>query len=195
MKRTLILTISFVLITMLTACGGCGGSNTKSKQNILIAYFSYSGNTKSVAEHLQSLIGGDLFEIKTSDPYPQDRDAVLAQGRKEFDDNFKPALANHLNDIDKYDIVFIGFPIWFSSTPMAILSFLETHNLSNKTIVPFSTRGGGEIGQSVAVIKAASPNSVVLDGFHDINRANFDQAQKLTEEWVKGPGKNIISRK
>jgi flavodoxin len=163
-------------------------TETQTEQNILIAYFSHSGNTKAVAQHIQSFVGGNLAEIKTEKAYTDDQDALLAQARKELSDNFRPALAYKIENLENYDVVFVGFPIWFSSVPMVILTFLETHDLSNKTVIPFSTRGGGNIGESGERIREALPNSIVLDGFHDINRANFSQARELTENWVKSAG-------
>jgi len=190
MKKAFFVVIAAIFLTIFTTC-----QKKEAEPNILIAYFSHTGNTKAVAEYIQSSVGGDLAEIKTADPYTDDRDALLEQGREELANNIRPPLASKVENIEKYDIIFIGFPIWFSTTPMAILTFLETHDLSGKTIVPFSTRGGGDIGQSVERVKEASPNSVVVDGFHDINRANFSQAAELTAAWMKDFDAKKLMRK
>jgi len=189
-KKTILTTLVIsVVIMAFSACKKQAEANTQAavqtQQNVMIVYFSHSGNTKTVAQYIQSFIGGSLAEIKTAQAYTDDRDALLAQGREEFDNNFRPALAYKIENLENYDTVFVGFPIWFSSVPMVILTFLETHDLSNKIVIPFSTRGGGNIGESVARIREALPNSLVLDGFHDINRANFSQARELTEAWLK----------
>jgi len=183
-----------VAIMIFSACKKQPEPNTQTQtqaqteQKVLIVYFSHSGNTKAVAQYIQSFVGGDLAQIKTEQAYTDDQDALLAQAREEFNNNFRPALANKIENLENYDTVFLGFPIWFSSVPMVILTFLETHDLSNKTVIPFSTRGGGNIGESVERVRKALPNSTVLDGFHDINRANFSQARELTENWMKNAG-------
>jgi len=193
-KKAILATIAVSIAFMIfSACKKQTESNTQAKietqaeQNILIVYFSHSGNTKAVAQYIQSFVGGNLAQIKTEQAYTDNQDALLAQAREEFNNNFRPALADKIENIENYDVVFLGFPIWFSSVPMVILTFLETHDLSNKTVIPFSTRGGGDIGESVERIRKALPNSIVLDGFHDINRANFSRARELTEDWVKSP--------
>jgi len=163
-------------------------AQTQSEQNIIIVYFSHSGNTKAVAQYIQSFAGGNLAQIQTEQSYPDDQNVLLAQAREEFNSDFRPALAHKIENLENYNVVFLGFPIWFSSVPMVILTFLETHDLSNKTVIPFSTRGSGDIGESIERIRKALPNSTVLDGFHDINRANFSQAQELTQAWMKSAG-------
>ena len=182
MKKALILLLfAGCIITSLS----CTKASDKVVEKLsLIVYFSHSGNTKAVAEHMSTIISSsEMFEIVVAEPYSQVMDEVLARGRNEFENNIRPELKQKIDNLDNYDVIYIGYPIWFSSVPMAVLTFLEAHDLTGKTIVPFSTRGGGMIGESVDRIKAATPNSKVLDGFHDINRANYSQAIELTDAW------------
>jgi len=152
--------------------------------DILIAYFSHTGNTRMVAEYIQGFLGGDLFEITPVEPYPEDFEACVARAREELENRLMPELEFYLDNLDNYSTVFLGFPIWMSATPMAVLSFLAAHDFTDITIIPFTTRGRGDIGQSVNMIRNALPYSDVLDGFHEINRANFDRAFMLVEEWI-----------
>ena len=182
MKKALILLLLAICLVAAMSC--TKASDKVAEKHSLIVFFSHSGNTKAVAEHMNTIIShSEMFEIVVAEPYSQDMDAVLARGRNEFENNLRPELQQTFDDIAKYDVIYIGYPIWFSSVPMAVLTFLETHDMTGKTIVPFSTRGGGEIGESVDRIRAATPDSKVLDGFHDINRANYGQATELTDIW------------
>ena len=145
---------------------GNNDKNNKDTTNkhILIAYFSYSGNTKVIANKIHEDVGGDIFEIKTVDPYPTDYNAVVDQAKKERDENYRPKLATKVDNIDSYDVIFVGYPDWWVTMPMPVFSFLEQYNLSGKTIVPFCTHEGSGLGRSVDDIKKTCPQSTILDG-------------------------------
>ena len=185
--------ITFFVIT-LVSCGRNAEQpviveQLQESSDILIAYFSHTGNTRSVAMYLQSHLGGDMFEIIAAEPYPTEFDACLSRARTELENRILPELAFYLEYLEDYATVFIGFPVWLSSAPMIVLSFLESHDFTGMTVIPFTTRGRGEIGQSVDMIRNALPDSDVLEGFHDINRENFDRAFSIVEEWVNN---NVI---
>lgn len=130
----------------------------------LIAYFSLSGKTKAVAEKIAALTGGDLYEVKTAQPYTGD---VIATAKKELADNARPALAAPLPDISGYDTVIIGFPNWCKTMPMAMFTFLEGLDLKGKRLLPFITHGGGGVGNSdrdIARVCAGATVSLCLDG-------------------------------
>jgi len=184
MKKSLtVLLLSVVFMTSIS-CKNKPMNNIDIKEEVII-YFSHSGNTKAVAEHLfeysENFTG--IFEIATKEPYSNEMDEVLARGRDEFENNLRPELKEYNIDINSIDTIYLGFPVWFSSVPMAVLTFLESHDFSGITIIPFSTRGGGVIGESVDRIRNAAPNAKVLDGFHEINRANYSNANELLENW------------
>lgn len=147
-------------------------------KHILVAYFSYSGNTKVIANKIHEDVGGDIFEIETVDPYPTDYNAVVDQAKKERDENYRPKLATKVDNIDSYDVIFVGYPDWWVTMPIPVFSFLEQYNLSGKTIVPFCTHEGSGLGKSVDDIKKTCPQSTILDGLairdNDINNSNKD---------------------
>lgn len=124
------------------------------------------GNTQYLANLIQQGTGGDLFLIQTAEKYPADYDAVDRQGGIESRERPRPALAAHVENISNYDVVFIGFPIWYSDMPMAVYTFLEEYDLSGKTVVPFGVSGGSGFSHSISAIQALQPNATVLtDGF------------------------------
>jgi flavodoxin len=160
-------------------------SSNTGANDVLIAYFSHTGNTEMVAEHIQAITGGDLFEITTVNPYPEDYDACIAQARQERADDYRPELATQIHNIEDYDFIFLGYPIWGGHTPMAIRSFLEeyTHALVGKTIIPFSTSNTTGISQSVEAIRGLAPYSNFMNGLN-ITGSNLDNAYTLLEDWI-----------
>ena len=121
---------------------------------ILIAYYSYSGNTKEVAEAIHEKIGGDLFEIKTEGSYPDEYRPMTQQAKKEIQDGYRPKLTTSVADISKYDIVFVGSPNWWGTITPQVSSFLESYDLSGKTVIPFITHGGGGVQNTVTDMTA-----------------------------------------
>ncbi len=166
------------------------GNNGKANKDtvnkhILVAYFSYSGNTKVIANQIHENVGGDIFEIKTVDPYPTDYNAVVDQAKKERDENYRPKLATKIDNIDSYDVIFVGYPDWWVNMPMPVFSFLEQYNFSGKTIVPFCTHEGSGLGRSLDDVKKTCPQSTILDGLaisdKDINNAAQDISNWLNK--------------
>lgn len=115
----------------------------KNNGKILIAYYSWSGHTKKVAEAIQEEIGGDLFEIQPETPYSDDYKTVVDQAKKEISDGYRPALKNNVENIAQYDTVFIGSPNWWGTIAPVVSTFIEQNDLSGKTVVPFITHGSG----------------------------------------------------
>ena len=133
--------------------------------NILVAYFSHSGNTRIIASQIHERVGGDIFEIVTIDPYPVDYDTIVDQTEHEKKNDYRPELAAEVQNMDSYHVVFIGYPNWWATMPMAVFCFLEKYDFSGKVIIPFCTHeNGGLLGVSVRDIKKLCPDSNVLDG-------------------------------
>lgn len=135
----------------------------------LVVYFSATGNTKSLAEKIAEESGSDLIEIVPQEPYTS---ADLnysnndCRAKKEQNDaNARPAISIKIENIENYDTVFIGYPIWWGTMPKIINTFLDTYDLSGKTVMPFCTSGGSGISSSVSAIKSACPNADVKNGF------------------------------
>lgn len=129
--------------------------------NILIAYFSHSGNTRCAAEQIKKAVGKDIdiFEIKSAREYPTNYNACVEQAKGECADGFKPELVEKVDDINKYDIVFVGTPNWWYTMAPPVLSFLSNYDLSGKTVIPFVTHGGGGMARCETDIQKACPNS------------------------------------
>lgn len=129
----------------------------------LVAYFSASGITKSAAQNLAKAAGADLFEIKPEIPYTHaDLDWTNKKSRSSVEmsnPNSRPQIAEKAVNIENYDTVFIGFPIWWYVAPTIINTFVESYDFSGKTIVPFATSGGSGMGRTVEVLKALCPNA------------------------------------
>ena len=132
-------------------------------ERILTAYFSWGGNTRAVAEHIHKAVGGGLFEIKTAAPYPKEYRPTTEAAKREQQANARPELTGRVQDMASFDIIFLGYPNWWSSVPMALFTFLECYDLSGKTIIPFCTHGGGGIGRSVKDIKKLCPGATVRE--------------------------------
>ena len=135
------------------------GADTNGK--VLIAYFSWGGNTRGIAEEIQSQTGADLFEIELVNPYSNDYNTVLDEAQRDQNEQARPELAVHVEDMDAYDIVILGYPNWWASIPMPIASFLEEYDFSGKTIIPFCSHGGGRFGQSLTAIAKLAPDAVM----------------------------------
>ena len=125
---------------------------------VLIAYFSWGGNTEEIAEEIQSQTGADLFEITLVNPYSTDYNTVLDEAQRDQNEQVRPELATHVENMSEYDIILLGYPNWWASIPMPIASFLEEYDFSGKTIIPFCSHGGGRFGQSLTAIAKLAPD-------------------------------------
>lgn len=153
------LLVSFTL----TSCAQTGNINTTTKK-ILIAYFSRTGTTETIAGYIHDRAGGDIFKIVTVQPYPSDYTQTTVIARQELSSNARPALSGSVSNMDTYDIIFIGYPIWGGYEPMAIRSFIAAYDFSGKTLIPFCTSGGSGISSSVSSIRGLASGATVLDG-------------------------------
>ena len=202
-KIFMILTAVFVLLTLT----GCGGGEKKAEKKeaapaakqtgtvtqkaeaapapangkVLVAYFSWGGTTRKVAQTIQVKTGGDLFEIKTEKPYPTEYHPTTDIAKKEKADNVRPKLAGPLPDMKKYDVILLGYPIWWYIEPMAVKTFVEAQDLSGKIILPFATSGGSGIEGSVADLRKTLPNARVKDGL-------LANSSGYIEPWLKENG-------
>ena len=134
----------------------------------LVAYFSATGTTARVARRLAETIGADLFEIAPEQPYtPADldwNDKNSRSSREMDDEGCRPAIVGHMDSMDTYGTVFVGFPIWWYVEPRIIDTFLEAHDLSGKTVVPFATSGSSGLGRAPQRMATLAPGATVLEG-------------------------------
>lgn len=153
---------------VLNAAAGTGSVTAANTQitgsdggNVLIAYFSWGGNTEGIAEEIQAQTGADLFEIELVTPYSSDYNTVLDQAQRDQSEQARPELSTHVEDMEQYDTILLGYPNWWASIPMPIASFLEEYDFSGKTIIPFCSHGGGRFGQSLTAIAKLAPDAVM----------------------------------
>lgn len=131
---------------------------------VLIAYFSWGGNTRGVAEEIQAQTNADIFEITLVEPYSDDYNTVLEQAQHDQNVQARPKLADHIDNMDEYETILLGYPNWWASIPMPIASFLEEYDFAGKTIIPFCSHGGGRFGQSQTAIAKLAPDAVMGEG-------------------------------
>jgi formylglycine-generating enzyme len=130
----------------------------------LIVYFSWSGNTRGIAHQIQEMTGADIVEIELVTPYSIDYNTVLEQAQRDQHAQARPELANHVENMEQYDTILLGYPNWWASIPMPIASFLEEYDLAGKTILPFCSHGGGRFGQSLTAIAKLVPDATLTEG-------------------------------
>lgn len=150
---------------------------------ILVTYFSHSGNTRIVAEKISHIVNGELFEIKTVNEYPVKYNLVVDQAKKEFIAQTRPELINRISNFNEYDVIVIGYPMWWYTCPMAIFSFLENYGFKGKTILPFCTHEGSALSNSVDDIKKVVPSALVKDGLA-IRGSKVEDADRFIKEWL-----------
>ena len=164
--------------------GGEVMAEAKSNKKVLVAYFSASGVTAGVADKLSKAIGADLFEIKPAQPYTNaDLDWTNKKSRSsvEMDDrNSRPAIANKVTDMSKYDVIFVGFPIWWYREPSIIDTFMESYDFSGKQVIPFATSGGSGMGDSGSIMQKLAPKAKVDNG----KRFSSGVSEKDRKTWA-----------
>jgi flavodoxin len=159
-----IFTIMLVLTAVFWMTESMGNAaENQSAGKILVAYFSWSGNTRGIAREIHQKTGGDIFEIELVKPYSKDYNTVLDEAQRDQRAGARPELKTHVQNMEQYDVVFIGYPNWWASIPMPIASFLEEYDFSGKKIVPFCSHGGGRLGQSVSAITKLCSQSTILE--------------------------------
>jgi flavodoxin len=148
------------------------------KNDFLIAYYSWHGNTRTIAELIERKTGGTLFEIEPVQPYTTDYGAVVAQAKEEIQAGFRPDL-KAVPEITSYTVVFLGTPIWWHTMAPPLASFIDCFDLKDKTVVPFHTHGGGGVGEFEKDIVKMCPNSTVTKGFGTYNRGGSETIAQI----------------
>ncbi len=187
-------------------------SEAAAQSSLLVAYFSYAenadlpddadasasasiqawngettGNTGVVADMIAQATGADLFSIPTVEKYPDTYDATIDQGQQEQSDGARPELATHLENLDSYDTIFLGFPNWWGDMPMAVYTFLDEVDLSGKTVIPFVTSGGSGFSNTISTIQQMEPQATVQEGL-SIGASSATGAQQQVESWLSELG-------
>ena len=155
-----------VLVAFLSRAGENYNVGTAKEGSASAAYAGYieKGNTAMMAALIAEAAGGDLFEITTVTPYPEDYATMLRVAQEEIDTDARPELAAQVENMEDYDVIFIGYPIWHGRMPQVIYTFMESYDLAGKTVIPFNTHEGSGQSGTQSVIENALPNSTVLQG-------------------------------
>lgn len=152
--------------------------------DVLVAYFSATGNTENIAEHLVSILDADLYEIVPEEPYTSEdldySNSDCRANREQNDPTARPAISGGVEDLEDYEVVFLGYPIWWGDAPKIISTFLETYDFDGKTIVPFCTSGSSSIGGSVSDLEALTDGATWLEG----QRFSGTASQETISQWV-----------
>ena len=158
------------------------------EHKILVAYFSATGTTKGVAEHIANGLNADIYEIVPEEAYTDaDLDYNDNNSRTTIemnDPDARPAISGSVENMEQYDIIFVGYPIWWGEAPRIVSTFMESYDFSGKTIVPFCTSGGSGIGSSASNLERLTSGATWLDG----RRLNGSDSQDTVMEWVNGLG-------
>ena len=205
MKKILVLAMTVLMAVLLTACGNSTKAETKNEnaspaptqlpkaeaaqapaktKKVLVTYFSRSGNTREMAEQIQKIMGGDIFEIQTVTPYPAENDSVIKQAKQELEAGFKPPIKAKVTNIKEYDVVFVGSPNWWNTIAPPVMTFLSEHDLSGKTIVPFITHAGSGLGRSATDIAKLAPQATMRDGLALWGK-DVKSSQEQVAKWLQ----------
>lgn len=183
----LLLSLTAVVVAAAPSPAGQPAPPSQRAPNILIAYFSLSGNTRLIARDIQKMTGGDLFEIRPVHSYGPDFDTAVEQARRELAEQARPPLQEHVDDMARYDVVFVGFPNWVGTMPMPVFTFLEQHDFRGKTIVPFCTHGTSGPSNTVRDLKALNLHAAVRQHIA-IYRNDVHSAEDRVRAWLKELG-------
>ncbi len=205
--------ILILCVCCIVQTGGLFAQNASKKPAVLIVYFTraqniqqstgtvdatsqasvnlvngkYTGNTELIAEWIQQEVDGYLFAIKTVTPYSADYDISVNQGQKENREKARPALVTRVPNMEKYNIVFVGFPNWWYDMPMAMYTFFETYDLSGKTVIPFCTSGGSGFSGAIKTIRDLEPKAIVREGL-TVRDSQSLQGKQTVKSWLKKLG-------
>lgn len=193
LKNFLISVLVFVCSFALVSCGKSKSNDDPltgnySSDEILIAYFSCTNHTESIAQYIEDYTGGDLFEITPTEPYT-DADLTYSDSSsrtyiEDKDDGARPEISNQVDGMENYKIIFLGYPIWFGKAPKIIYTFLETYSskLNNTIIIPFCTSASSGMGNSATNLHSLAPNAAWKNG----QRFSSTESKTNVENWLKG---------
>lgn len=191
MKHGFIIGILTMMTLLLAACGNASATapsdlsteGSVANEAALVVYFSRTGNTAAVAEEIREQIGADDFEIVPVEAYGEDYDTVTAVAQEEQNNNARPEIRDRIDNLDQYDTVYVGYPIWWGDMPMILYTFFDTYDFYGKTIRPFCTSGGSGLSQTVEAIRDLEPDATVTEGLH-IRDAEDNQMPSEVTAWL-----------
>jgi flavodoxin len=179
--------ISFMAFVLIIPLAFAQEHNHKPPTKTLVIFFSVTGTTRELAEQVHSHVGGDIIELTPAIPYPTDYSSTVARHRQEQKSSALPEISTVIDNMNDYDTIFIGYPIWSGTIPRIMEAFLRQYDLSGKTIAPFSTHGGGGPGRSVQDIRALCPDSTVVNGL-SMTGGGISNSRNDIANWLKNSG-------
>ena len=200
MKKIMtLLTMLMIIVTSCTAAeneepqlGSEGNGEYFDGKKVLVAYFSWGGTTRRMAEAIQEVTNGDIFEIEPVVPYPASYTPCTEVALEERDNDARPAIKDKVADWGKYDIVFIGCPVWWHTAPMIISTFAESYDFAGKTVIPFCTYAATFRDETLAKIVELTPSAEHLEGLGTTGTTSGVKAwiERISAEWVKNHSDN-----
>ena len=189
------LKLILVLATVTMAAVSCGPKKNAQKEEapkeeapkMLVLYYSQTSNTKAVAKEIASRLGADIEEIVPVELYDGDFQATIERGKKELDEGAYPEIQPLKADVTKYDVIFIGYPVWFGTYAPPVITFLNQVDLSGKKVVPFCTFGSGGLDSSVRDLAEAEPNAEILPGY-GVRAARLEAMPNEIDQFLKASG-------
>jgi flavodoxin len=175
------------LVAALLVAVSCGSKKETEQQKTLVLYYSQTSNTKALAQELARKLGADIEEITLTSPYEGDFQETIARVMQEREQGILPELKPLEADLAQYDIIFLGYPVWFGTMAPPMLSFIENTDLSGKQIVPFCTFGSGGLDSSVRDLKEKQPNAEILTGY-GVRAARLASMPAEVDEFLKAGG-------
>lgn len=175
-----------------TEPGGSSPEKTeKAGARALVVYFSATGNTKAVAETLAELKGADIYEIVPEQPYTAEdlnyNDRTTRATAEQNDPNARPAIQGSITDFEQYEVVYVGYPIWWGDMPRILYTFFDTCDFSGKTIAPFCTSGGSGLSGTPGTIAELEPGATILDGLH-VSNSTAGSSESRVSQWLADIG-------
>ena len=185
MKNLKVLFSFVALVALMMAVASCGSK--KEEKKILVLYYSQTSNTKTVAQEIATRLNADIEEIVPVTPYDGDFQATIERCNKEREEGVKPEIKPIAADLTKYDVIFLGYPVWFGTFAPPVAAFLDNADLSGKKIVPFCTFGSGGLDSSIKDLKEKAPNAEVLAGY-GVRAARIAAAPNEIDQFLKAGG-------
>lgn len=180
---------SNILITYFTV-PETDGVDAVSSASRVVTKDGILGNTEFIAKEIQKNLGGDLFAIETTQEYPGTHDELLTFAYNEKSDNARPELSTHIDSLESYDYIFVGYPNWNADLPMPLYSFFDEYDFSGKTIIPFVTHGGSSFSDTIRTIEELEPKATVVETGLSISRDDVADAQSDVKAWTDALLKN-----
>ena len=184
------LKLMLVVATLTLTAVSCGQKKETPKEEtpkMLVVYYSQTSNTKAVAEEIAKRLSADIEEIIAAQPYDGDFQATIERGKQERDEGILPEIKPLTKDVAQYDVIFIGFPVWFGTYAPPVATFLDQVDLSGKKIVPFCTFGSGGLESSVKDLSVAEPNAEILPGY-GVRAARMEAMPNEVDQFLKANG-------